>query len=57
MSPDTAIYLAENVFITWKLWPTSPTNSNFLDDDDMSDVGVTSFQRVRYHTKTFAFSM
>ena len=56
MSPDTAIYPAENILITWKLWLTSPTSSNFLDDDDMSDVGVTSFQCVRYYTKTFAFS-
>lgn len=56
MSPDTAVYLVENVFITWKLWPTSLTRSNSLDDDDMSDMGITSFQSIRYYTKTFAFS-
>lgn len=56
VSPDTAVYLVENVFITWKLRPTSLTRSNSLDDDGMSDMGITSFQIIRYYTKTFAFS-
>ena len=55
MGPDAAAYLAENISIIWLLL-TSPTRSNSLDDDDMSDMGTTSFQSIILYTRTFAFS-